>query len=123
VQLRNLQDMTIGQRIALTFIIVLVILFALALFGYLTGGWDVQAEPRAVDPYGELPLDAQLLPVDKRALEEAYRAHLIKLWTVWLTDGAKDATHFRNGLRIARGAYHIAADGIAKRERDLGQPK
>lgn len=126
MRIKLLTELTLPQRIALTVIIVLIILFALAGFGYFSGGWDVQAEPRTVDPYGELPLDAVLLPIDKRALETAYSAHLTKLWTVWLTDGAKDATHFRNGLRIARGAYRQAADGIAKREEELskrGSPK
>lgn len=37
----RLKDLSIGHRIALTVIIVLVIVFALALYGYLTGGWDV----------------------------------------------------------------------------------
>ena len=34
--------MTLGNRIALTIVIVLVILFAIAAFGYFTGGWEVQ---------------------------------------------------------------------------------
>jgi hypothetical protein len=122
VQLRNLQDMTIGQRVVLTFLIVLVVLIALALFGYLTGGWDVQAEPRLpLDLYEGIPLDAQLLPIDRKALEQAYHNHVVKLFTVWLTDGAKDATHFRNGLRISRGAYQLADQALIKREQALKQ--
>jgi len=32
--------MTYGQRFLLTLIIVLIILFAMAAFGYFTGGWE-----------------------------------------------------------------------------------
>jgi hypothetical protein len=106
-------EMTLGQRIILTFIIVLAILFALALCGWLTGGWDVEAKS---DLYEDVPIDANLLAIDKRALDEAYHAQIIKLWTVWLTQGAGDATHFRNGLRTARSAYSQATQAIAKRE-------
>jgi hypothetical protein len=76
---------------------------------------------KPLDLYGDVPLDAVLLPIDRKALDEAYRGHLIKLFNVWLTDGAKDATHFRNGLRIARNAYDIAAKAITKREEMLKQ--
>jgi hypothetical protein len=37
---KQLEDISIGHRIAITVIIVLAILFALALYGYLTGGWE-----------------------------------------------------------------------------------
>jgi hypothetical protein len=117
--MKPLEDMTIGHRIALTFVIVLVILFALALFGYLTGGWDVQAETRAADIYVGLPPDATLLKLDRRALDEAYHAQLLKLWGVWLADGARDPTHFKNGLSNARRAYGLALQAITKREQEL----
>jgi hypothetical protein len=35
--------MTFGQRFLLTLIIVIIILFALAAFGYFSGGWDAPA--------------------------------------------------------------------------------
>jgi len=34
--------MSTGQRFALIMLIVLVIIFALAAYGYFSGGWDVQ---------------------------------------------------------------------------------
>lgn len=40
--MRNLQDMSLGNRIALTFVIVLIILLALAFIGWSTGGWEGQ---------------------------------------------------------------------------------
>jgi hypothetical protein len=109
------EDMTLGQRIMLTFFIVLVILFALALFGWTTGRWD-EAPGQDVDLYSGVPLDATLLWLDRRALDEAYHAQLLKLWGVWLVDGAKDPTRFKTGLANARRAYGLAAEAIAKRE-------
>jgi hypothetical protein len=105
------------------FILVMVILMILAAIGYISGRWYIEpsaAAPQAqVDLYGDVPLDAILLPIDRKALDEAYHGHLIKLWNVWLTDGAKEATRFRNGMRIARGAYQQATEAIAKREQEL----
>ena len=113
------EDMTIGQRIVLTFVIVLVILFALALFGWSTGRWD-EAPAAEPDLYGYLPLDEHLLRQDRRALDDAYNDHVVKLFIVWLTQGAeKDASQFRNGLRITRRAYNQAAQGILKREQEI----
>lgn len=66
-----------------------------------------------------IPLDAKLLQLDKIALDEAYHTHLVKLWTIWLTDGAKESHRFENGLRITRGAYAQAAAAIAAREQAL----
>lgn len=80
-----------------------------------------QAEPAPIELYQGVPLDAKLLQLDKRALDEAYHGHLIRLWNVWLTDGAKEAHRITNGLRIARQAYQQAAQQIAKRERELMQ--
>jgi hypothetical protein len=120
--MRPLEDMSLGHRIALSVIIVLAILFALALVGYLSGRWEAEAAPQ-VDLYGGVPPDAKLLPVDRKALDDAYHAHLIRLWNVWLSDGAKDATNFRRGLVIARGAYQQATQSMDKREQDLEQQK
>jgi hypothetical protein len=117
----DLREMTVGQRIAVTFVIVLVILFALALFGFFTGSWDeAPAAPQASpDLYGGVPLDSTLLKLDRRALDEAYHQQLLKLWGVWLVEGAKDDKHFRNGLGNARRAYGLALQAINKREQEL----
>jgi hypothetical protein len=70
--------------------------------------------------YQGVPLDATLLRLDKRALDEAYHAQMLKLFGVWLASGAPgEATNFINGLRIARRAYTQAAAQIARRETEL----
>jgi len=44
----RLEDMPIGQRIAVTFVVVFLALIFLALWGLLTGGWDqADSAPRA----------------------------------------------------------------------------
>jgi hypothetical protein len=60
------------------------------------------------------------LRLDRRALEEAYHAQMLKLFGVWVSSGAPaEAQNFRNGLAIARRAYSLAAQSIAKREQEL----
>lgn len=130
--MRTLDEMSFGNRIALTFVIVLIILLAMAFIGWISGGWDAEAKAQAKQKatytvqsattlYESIPLDGDLLPIDRRALNEAYHGHLVKLWNVWLSDGAGDPTRFRNGLSIARGAYRQASAALNKREQELGK--
>jgi len=114
----RLEDMTLGQRFLLTLIIVLVLLFAMAAFGYFGGRWD-QAEGQEQQLYGDTPLDAVLIRLDKRALDEAYHQRIIKLWEVWLSPTTKDATSFTNGLKVVRARYSEAATAISRRERQI----
>jgi hypothetical protein len=72
------------------------------------------------DLYAGVPIDAELLELDKRALKEAYHAQLLNLWAVWLKGQAGDPQYFANGLKIARRAYGQASEQIAKREKQLG---
>ena len=135
--MRPLEQLSIGERIALTVIVVLVILFAMALMGWLTGGWDqvssedgplfevqsdtsrkyvVSQEPLYPD---DIPIDGRLLALDKRALDEAYHQQILLLFSVWLKQQAGDSTNFNNGLRIARRAYAQAAERIEAREKKM----
>jgi hypothetical protein len=121
----DLNRMTLGQRIALTFVIVLIILFAIAVAGWISGGWDETPAQAItdVDLYAGLQADATLLRLDRRALDEAYHAQLLKLWGVWLVDGAKDPARFKTGLANARRAYGMALHEITKRELLLEQER
>jgi len=109
-------------RIVFTMWVALAVLFAFALFGYLTGGWDKAEGQAAREPilYQGIPMDAMLLRLDKRALDEAYHAQLLKLFSVWLSQQAPvDAAGIQNGLRIARRAYNQAAQQISQREKQI----
>jgi hypothetical protein len=120
--MKRLDEMSLGHRIVLTMIIVIIILFALAAFGYFTNGWDKAEGQTTGEPilYQGIPMDAMLLRLDKRALDEAYHAQLLKLFGVWLSQQAPvDAAGIQNGLRIARRAYNQAAQQISLRENQL----
>jgi hypothetical protein len=72
--------------------------------------------------YANIPFDPALLSLDRRALDEAYHEHLLRLWAVWLSSGApEDARNFKNGLNIARRAYGQAREQIRKREEQLNE--
>ena len=135
--MRSLNDLTIKERIVATVIIVLAALFGLALWGWLTGGWDQYSangplfelessssrnvrlgaqEPLYPD---DIPVDEKLLHLDERALDEAYHQQLLLLFSVWLKDQAGDTTRFNNGLRIARRAYHTVAERLDAREKQI----
>ena len=69
--------------------------------------------------YRGVPLTRHLLELDRIALEDAYRDHLKKLWSVWLTDGARVTDHINRGLKISRDAYAVAGARIEDREQQL----
>ena len=117
--MKPLYVMSIGERIALTVVIVLVILFGLAFIGWIGGKWD--EAPAAEALYSGVPLDAKLLELDKRGLDEAYHQHVLLLFSVWLKDQAGDPSRFNNGMRTARRAYQTAAERIAAREQQLAK--
>lgn len=116
----SLSELTLPQRIIFTFLIVLIILFALAAFGYFGGRWEEADAAPQPDLYQGIPMNEKLLELDKQALDRAYEQQILKLWGVWLTEGAKDSAHFKNGLHNARRAYGMASQAIAKREQESG---
>ena len=86
------------------------------------GGFKLQAEtfkPVVSDLYEGITPDEKLLRLDKHALDEAYNAQLLLLFSVWLKGQAGDPTQFNNGLKIARRAYTQASDAIVRREEML----
>jgi hypothetical protein len=114
--MKRLEDMTFGQRAALTVVICLVILFALALFGYLTGGWD-NADAA---PYEQSPYDARIIELEREAIEAAFQEHVRKLYSVWMAEPAnpESARRVGRGASNGRKAYIDAMGAI-----DLRAPK
>jgi hypothetical protein len=109
------------QLRALQWVLAIVLLLALLLIAFINhGSARVQSEPEL---YEGIPLDAALLRLDKQALNEAYHGQVVKLWTIWVTDGAKEADRISRGLKIARGAYHSASQQIVKREQQMQDQK
>ena len=112
-----LKDMTIGHRIAITFIIVLVILFALALYGYLTGGWDAEAQA----PYVVTKYEPRLLELEREAIEEAFKQKITSLWIVWMSDERGQPTRAITGATQARKAFIASMQQIERREEEYKQ--
>jgi len=114
----NLGELTFGQRFLLTLIIVFVILFALAAFGYFGGRWGDEAEGQAITEGYTVPerLRDDVLALDKRALDEAYMAQSVHLFRTWITDRLHDPSGIDKGLSKARQGYVIARERIEGRE-------
>jgi hypothetical protein len=107
-------ELSVGERIALTFVIVLAILLALALFGYLTGGWDDAA---AQPPLSSSKYDQDIIELDRVALNEAYRERVRHLFGVWMADPRDQPNRALTGVANARRAFIGALTEIEKRER------
>lgn len=107
-------ELSIGERIAVTFLIVLAILFALALFGYLSGRWDdaqAQAQPLPPSKY-----DERIKELDKEGVENAYREQIEHLFSTWMKDSTQQPARAVAGARNARKAF-IGAMNEIERER------
>ena len=114
--IRPPEEITFGQRILLTIVIVLVILFALALMGWISGGWDeAPAAPATPVPMcsDEPGINDKLNEIAFEALESAYRGHIQNLFMVWMKDPNAAAGH-RAGQGVKNGAvaYLHARKGI-----------
>ena len=111
--MKRLEDMSIGHRVALTVAIVLVILFALALSGYLSGRWD-EAGAAAIEAS---PYDARIAELEREAIEAAFQEHVRKLYSVWMADPSNAEAPRRAGKGAANGrrAYIDAMTTIDQR--------
>jgi hypothetical protein len=105
--------MTFAQRFLLTLIIILVILFALAAFGYFTGRWGDDAEAQTVPPS---KYDKRIAELDREAIDEAYKEKIIALFNTWLSDPSEQPSRAVRGAQNARRAYIGAMIEIEKRE-------
>jgi hypothetical protein len=114
-----LEALSLGKRIALAIVVVVVAL--LILMGLSRIAAEAQPRQEATILYQGVPLDAHLLQLDKRALEDAYHNQILHLFTIWLKGQAKGTEEITNGLQIARRAYNLAARQIKKREQELEQ--
>jgi hypothetical protein len=112
----RLEDISLGHRVAITVVIVLVILFALALYGYLTGGWEAEAQTQ------RLPIskyEKHLLELDREAADQAYKDQIVHLFQTWMKDDHDQPARATVGARQARSAYDRVVNAIEERERLL----
>lgn len=112
--------MTVGQRLVLTIVIVLIILFALAAFGYFGGRWE---EPAAAAV--QVPIDPRherkFIDLDRVAIAEAYRDQIQHLFEVWMKDDTGQPARAIKGAKQARKAFADSMDAIDEREKQLEQ--
>jgi len=118
-----LEQQTLGFRIVLTFVLVLVILFALAFIGWMSGGWDMSSGEYTVasadEPLEYNRYDEQLIVLQREALDQAYRDKIAQLFSVWLRDPTGQPERAVTGARQARKAYIDVMKAIEKHERDI----
>jgi hypothetical protein len=115
---RRLEDLSIGHRAAITVAIVMVILLLLALYGYLTGGWNLEAAPSEQPPVSS-KWDDHLNGLEQQALDEAFKKQIASLFTVWVTDNYQPKIPPRalTGARHARDAYIRSMEAIDQRNK------
>jgi hypothetical protein len=112
-----LEDMPIGHRIAITVAIVVAILLALALYGYLTGSWDLQAAPQE-KLIQTSKWDDHIDALEKQAIDDAFKKHIGQLYNIWVTDSYQPRIPPKAlaGARNARDAYIRSMEAIEQRQ-------
>src|SRR4030095_2325726 len=110
------QQMTFGQRFLLTLIIIIIILFALAAFGYFTGRWGDDAEAQSA--YVVTKYELRLLELEREAVDDAFKQKITSLWTVWMSDERGQPGRAVTGATQARKAYIASMQELDKREEE-----
>jgi hypothetical protein len=109
------------HRAILAFLIIVLVLFILALIGWLSGGWEQagaaqtqQSNPTWVPSKWDDHIDA----LERQALDEAFKKHIMALYSVWVTDNYEPRIPPKalTGARNARDAYIRSMESIEKRE-------
>jgi hypothetical protein len=113
--MKRLEDISIGNRIALTVAIVVIVIILLACVGYLSGRWEAEAQGVVVAPS---KYDDHIDELERQAIDEAFKKHLIQLYSVWVTDNYQPKFPPRAvvGMRNNRDAYIRSMEAIEKRE-------
>jgi hypothetical protein len=112
----DLEKLPLKYRIAIAIgVVLLTVLFLLFFPG-------ASAErPHQIVP---TKYDARIIELEKEALEDAYKRHIIRLFDIWVTDYRPDASEPPRAVKGAingRAAYARAMEGIEKREKALRQ--
>jgi len=114
--MRPLEDISIGNRIALTVAIVVIIIILLACVGYLSGRWEAEAQTPS---YQFSKFEPRLLELERKAIDDAFMQKITSLWTVWMSDDRGQPGRAINGAVQARKAYIASMTEIERREKDV----
>jgi hypothetical protein len=108
-------DQRIEKRGVWALLIIIALVIAFALYGYL---FEAAAQVQ------ELPAskwDARIAELEKQAYEEAFKRHLSQLFYIWVTDNyqPKIPPKALIGARNARDAFIRTMEAIEKRQAEL----
>jgi len=122
--MKRLEDLSIGQRTMLMLAIVLMIIFAIAFIGWISGGWNMTSEDyltlaSADEPLTASKYDERIIELDHEAADNAYRDQIEHLFAIWMKDDSGQPERAHRGATQARKAYINVKKAIEKRESDL----
>ena len=63
--------------------------------------------------------EGRLLELERAAIDDAFRAKITQLWTVWMSDDKGQPARAVNGAAQARKAYAASMTELDRRENDL----
>jgi hypothetical protein len=118
-------NLSFAQRFALTLVIVLAIIFALALFGYLTGNWNeddaarpgyglASAETRAIEPCMDVETREKVRELMMEAIAEAFKEHIHRMYGVWMKDEQGQPERAARGAQQGIRAYMGSRAAVMK---------
>jgi hypothetical protein len=112
MRIKPLDDFTLVQRIVAMVIIVIVVLFLLTIVGCFMRD-DVEAQPLPPSKW-----DTRINTLEREAIEEAFKKHIMQLYSVWVSDQYVHDIPPKalKGARNARDAFIRSMEAIEKRE-------
>jgi hypothetical protein len=69
-------------------------------------------------PYVVSKYEGDLLKLEREAINDAFRAKITQLWTVWMSDDKGQPARAVNGALQARKAYTTSMQEIDRREEE-----
>jgi hypothetical protein len=109
---------TFSHRFALTIAVCLIILFSIALCGFLTGRWSEAAgEPLQPDTLSKY--EQQFIDLDRQAIADAYRQQIQHLFLTWAKDEQQQPRRAVTGAKQARAMFERAMDAVEARAQRL----
>jgi hypothetical protein len=92
-----------------------VVVLAIILIFMAAGDQSLPPPP----PYVVTKYEAKLLELERAAIDDAFRAKITQLWTVWMSDDRGQPARAVNGATQARKAYIASMTEIDRREENL----
>jgi hypothetical protein len=111
------RELSVGHRIAITVIIVLAVLLALAACGYFIGAWEADENNAHVYDLASAEAQSQshtclgpeerehLRALTLKAIDQAYENQIGRLFEVWMKDSHEQPKRAINGTQIAISAH------------------